>query len=298
MPVEKLDIYCTPYVINIANALKEILIEINIITNVYCRKINNEDIERCRNDKNLFMFLFCPQWVCSDNGRLNKDLRLPYKKYYFYQLEQFDRSDSLHTRTNGIIKMMNNAKHIFDYSKINLEYYTKQPFNLKRKDFSYLIPSIPQAIISENKDIDVLFVGAISRSRRKDILSCIKDNDINLKIVTKCFGTDLTKLISRSKIFLNIRYSNSKILETCRLHEALLSSNTIIVSEKPTHDIEKEYIEMYGNRIRFINQITNDSSQLIKLLKILLSLYDKSKHIEFDTNKINSEIKNTISKTL
>ncbi len=40
MPVEKLDIYCTPYVINIANALKEILIEINIITNVYCIKIN------------------------------------------------------------------------------------------------------------------------------------------------------------------------------------------------------------------------------------------------------------------
>ena len=117
------------------------------------------------------------------------------KKYYFYQLEQFDRSDSLHTRTNGIIKIMNNAKHIFDYSKINLEYYTKQPFNLKRKDFSYLIPSIPKAIISENKDIDVLFVGAISRSRRKEILSCIKDNDIDLKIVTKCFGTDLTKLI-------------------------------------------------------------------------------------------------------
>ena len=58
MLVQKIDIYCTPYVVNIANRLKEILIEININSNLFCRKIEKEDIERCKNDKNLFMFLF------------------------------------------------------------------------------------------------------------------------------------------------------------------------------------------------------------------------------------------------
>jgi len=289
MIVKKLDIYCTPHVVNVANAFKLIFKNLNIETELFCRQINTEDIERCRNNKELYMFLFCPQWVYTPNSGI-----LPINKYFFYQLEQFDKSNSPHIKNDFVKDLMKKSKHIFDYSKINLEYYTKYPLNFNKTKFSYLIPAIPIIEKSLNKDIDVLFVGSLNSNRRQQILSLIKKQNINVTIPNNCYGQDLSKLISRSKIFLNIRFSDSKILETCRLHEALLSNNTFIVSEKPGNDIEKEYIKNYNNRIKFINEITNDCSELIKILKIILSIYDPKKIIEFDIKDINDKIKNTL----
>tara|TARA_Y100000816_G_C26108204_1_gene589892 strand:- start:9400 stop:10302 length:903 start_codon:yes stop_codon:yes gene_type:complete len=290
MIIKYLDIYCTPYVINIANALKELLFNLKINCNLFCRKITSEDIDRCRKNVNLFMFLFCPQWVYSSDSGI-----LPINKYFFYQLEQFDKSNSPHIKNNFVIDLMQKSNHIFDYSKINLEYYTKHPFNLKLKNFSYLIPAIPTFNNNNtNKDIDVLFVGSLNSNRRQQILSIIKKNNINLVVPNNCFGDNLKTLISRSKIFLNIRYSDSKILETCRLHEALMCTNTFIVSEKPANDIEKEYINIYKNRIKFIHEITNDATEVIKIIKVILSIYDNNKTINFDPKEINENIKNTL----
>lgn len=289
--IKEIDIFSTPYVINIANALKELLFNLKINCNLFCRKINKEDIERCKNNKNLYMFLFCPQWVYSPESGI-----LPINKYFFYQLEQFDKSNAPHIKNQFVIDLMKKSNHIFDYSKINLEYYTKHPFNLKKKNFSYLIPAIPTFNNNNNtnKDIDVLFVGSLNSARREQILSIIKKNNINLVVPNNCFGDNLKSVISRSKIFLNIRYSNSKILETCRLHEALMSTNTFIVSEKPANDIEKEYINVYKNRIKFIHEITNDCTELVKIIKVILSIYDNNKNINFDQNEINENIKNTL----
>tara|TARA_B100000780_G_scaffold271312_1_gene232125 strand:+ start:62 stop:955 length:894 start_codon:yes stop_codon:yes gene_type:complete len=292
MNIQIVDIYCTPYVYNIADSLKKILIEMKFICNLFCRQITREDINRCNNNNNLYMFLFCPQWIYKpENAGM-----LPINKYFFYQLEQFDKSNSPHIKNKFVLEMMNNSKHIFDYSKVNLEYYTKYPFNLPKHKFSHLIPAIPDIDNNNNnnKDIDVLFVGSLNSKRRQQILSIIKKENINLTIANNCFGKDLISLISRSKIFLNIRFSDSKILETCRLHEALMSNNTFIVSEKPANDIEKEYIKIYKNRIKFINEITNDCNELIKIIKIILSVYDNSKHIYFDKSEINEKIKNVI----
>ena len=193
---------------------------------------------------------------------------------------------------------MRKANHVFDYSKINLEYYTKHPFNLQKNKFSYLIPAIPKNNINDTKEIDVLFVGSLNSNRRQQIVSVIKKQNINLLILNNCFGNELSNFISKSKIFLNIRFSDSKILETCRLHEALSSSNTFIVSENPVNDIEKEYIKIYKNRVKFINEITNDCSELIKIIKVILSVYDSSKHNYYDTNEITENIKDTLFKCI
>ena len=288
--IKFIDIFCTPYVINIANAFREILIELKIETNLFCRQINNEDIERCRKDKNLYMFLFCPQWIYSyESGTL------PINKYFFYQLEQFDKSNAPHIKSNLVVNLMKNSNHIFDYSKINLDYYTNNPFNFSKLKFSQLIPPIPKFNSSDNKkEIDVLFVGSLKSNRRQQIISILKKNDINIYIPENCFGDELKNLISRAKIFLNIRFSDSKILETCRLHEALMSSNTFIVSENPGNENEKEFIKIYKNRIYFINEITNDCAELVELIKNILSVYDNLKNELFETIEINEIIKNTL----
>ena len=288
MNIHTIDIYCTPYVYNIAYSLKNILIEMKISCNLFCRSITSEDINRCSNNNNLYMFLFCPQWIYNKDSGI-----LPINKYFFYQLEQFDKSNSPHIKNNFVLDLMNKSKHIFDYSTVNLDYYTIAPFNLPKHQFSHLIPAIPDIYNNNKKDIDVLFVGCLN-SRRQQILSIIKQSNINLIIPKNCFGNNLSNLISRSKIFLNIRFSDSKILETCRLHEALMSTNTFIVSEKPASDIEKEYIKIYKNKIKFINEITNDCSELVQMLKIILSDYDNSKHISFDKTEINGKIKNVL----
>ena len=122
-------------------------------------------------------------------------------------------------------------------------------------------------------------------------MSNIQQNNINITIANNCFGENLSNIISRSKIFLNIRYSNSTILETCRLHEALLSYNTYIISEYPGNSLEKEFIKKYKKRIYFIDEIKNNSSQLIKMIKTILSIYDSSKKNYFDKNDLHSLIK-------
>ena len=289
MIIKFIDIFCTLHVINIANAFKEILIELKIETNLFCRQINNEDIERCRKDKNLYMFLFCPQWIYSNNSGT-----LPINKYFFYQLEQFDKSNSPHIKNNLVLNLMKNSNHIFDYSKINLDYYTNYPFNFSKLKFSQLIPAIPKFNSDNKKEIDVLFVGSLNSNRRKQILYILKKNNINIYIPEQCYGKQLTNLISRAKIFLNIRFSDSKILETCRLHEALMSTNTFIVSESPANQYEKEFIKIYKNRIKFINEITNDCGELVKIIKIILSVYDNSKIELFETIEINKIIKDIL----
>jgi hypothetical protein len=286
MLIKIINIFCTPYIYNIANALKSIFEEMNIETNIFCRKIEESDIIQCKNNENLYMFLFCPQWIYS--GDINK---LPKYKYFFYQLEQFDKNNSPHIKNNYVINFMNYSKHIFDYSKINIEYYKNPPFNFTNNKFSLLIPPIPEINKENNKDIDVLFVGSLNSIRRQKILSNIQQNNINITIANNCFGENLSNIISRSKIFLNIRYSNSTILETCRLHEALLSYNTYIISEYPGNSLEKEFIKKYKKRIYFIDEIKNNYSQLIKMIKTILSIYDSSKKNYFDKNDLHSLIK-------
>ena len=91
MNITHIDIFATVYVENIAKSLSKIINELNISTSINIRQITNDDINLCVNDAKRYMFLFCPQWVYPDN--INP---LPRNKYFFYQLEQFDKSNSPH----------------------------------------------------------------------------------------------------------------------------------------------------------------------------------------------------------
>jgi hypothetical protein len=291
MNIKHIDIFSTKYVINIANELAKIINELNIKTEVYNRQITNDDIYLCEQDKNRYMFIFCPQWIYPTN--INS---LPKEKYFFYQLEQFDKSNSSHIYNPFVHLIMKHAKHIFDYSNVNLKYYNEKQINIPRNKTSLLIP--PVVMINGNnqpKIIDILFCGCINNSKRRQfILNSLKMHEINVTIVENIFGNELTDLIKKSKIFLNIRYSDSIILETCRLHEAIMSTDTYIISEKAGSSLD--LIDYYNGRIHFIDIIKNNTQQLVKMIKLILSLYNNKKPIKFNSLPVTENIKANLIK--
>ena len=265
-----IDIFTTKYVINIANMMKILLEKMDYSVTLNVRSINIEDIKIVNQSDDRKMFIFCIQWL------VNKDINLPKNKYIIYQLEQRDQSNDKHINNNFLEKLYSNAYHIFDYSKLNLLFYKNH------SNVSYLLP--PASIYKDklSKKYDVLFCGNINQ-RRNDLLVKIHNMGINLKVVTNVFGENLLKLVSESKILLNIRYSDSKILETCRLHDAIMSKGTYIISEYP--GTKYDDINIYEKRIHFTEF---DHNKIILLIKTILNIYSLKKIDDFDIDKINN----------
>ena len=265
-----IDIFTTKYVINIANMIKVLLEKMDYSVTLNIRNINIEDIQLVNEFEDRKMFILCIQWL------VNKDIILPKDKYIIYQLEQRDQSNDKHINNNFLETLYSNAYHIFDYSKLNLLFYKNQT------NVSYLLP--PASIYKNSfpKKYDLLFCGNIN-PRRNDLLVKIHNMGINLKVVTNVFGENLLKLISESKILLNIRYSDSKILETCRLHDAIMSSGTYIISEYPGSKYDD--INIYEKRIHFTEF---DHNKIIILIKTILNIYPLKKIHELDIHKINN----------
>jgi hypothetical protein len=265
-----IDIFTTKYVINIANMMKILLEKMDYSVTLNVRSINIEDIKIVNQSEDRKMFIFCIQWL------VNKDINLPKNKYIIYQLEQRDQSNDKHINNNFLEKLYSNAYHIFDYSKLNLLFYKNH------SNVSYLLP--PASIYKDklSKKYDVLFCGNINQ-RRNDLLVKIHNMGINLKVVTNVFGENLLKLVSESKILLNIRYSDSKILETCRLHDAIMSKGTYIISEYP--GTKYDDINIYEKRIHFTEF---DHNKIILLIKTILNIYSLKKIDDFDIDKINN----------
>jgi hypothetical protein len=109
-------------------------------------------------------------------------------------------------------------------------------------------------------------------------------------MIFKTHDYHIIQIIKKSKIFLNIRFSNSVILETCRLHEALLLDDLYIISELPGSEIEAECINIYKSKVHFINVISNNTNQLVQTIKIILSIYDNKRPSNFDPTIINTKI--------
>jgi hypothetical protein len=98
----------------------------------------------------------------------------------------------------------------------------------------------------------------------------MRNHGVTVRIISQCFGSALKKAVQRAKVFLNVRFSDSTILETCRLHEALAQRDTHIVSEKP--GVYSDDITIYGVRIHFV-----DKDNVIGLCSTIKSLLTNDK---------------------
>ena len=300
-PIEIIDLFATKYIENIIEALAKLLRETGIEVNVYIRDLTNDDIYKCCNENNRYLFICCPQYFLQiyrgvtypDNLNL-----LPENKYFLYQLEKLDIGSPVYLNEN-IISLVKKSRCTFEYSEVNLLYY---PEECKEKVVQLLPPVVEwnaDANVSETdistsisvKKIDVLFCGR-NTDQRINICQSLRLEGYNVVHVTDIFGKELTELIKKAKIFLNLHHDQSSSLETCRLNEAVTYPDVHIISEK-SDQIELE--KMYQDRVHFIERISGDNYvTLVDKVKELLDGDGGLNIGEFNKKKWNERINERI----
>lgn len=222
--------------------------------------------------------------ICPQNFK-----RFP-KLYIAFQMEQTVNPRWL---TDSYIEILRGAYAVFDYSMINIEYFSADPIISPKL---YYIPiDVCEKLINENKgdnekEYDVLFYGDPYIERRKKYLDKIGEK-FNLKILSDTFGEELYNEMRKAKIVINAHYYENALLETTRLYEALSISDCLIISER-SHD-KKEDIRLEGiidfTKIGDIDEmlshidywLSNDKERSLMVKKNLKTLKSRSNATKF-----------------
>ena len=209
---KKIGIVAVKHTAFVAELLKEALCELGIECQISLKEPKKyEDIP---------YIMICPQ-----------NFRVFPKTYIAFQMEQTVNPRWL---TNEYLEILYNAAAVFDYSKVNIEYFSRDE-KLKNKLFYIPIDILKERLNklkpSQNKPYDVLFYGDPYIDRRKEFLDKIGEK-FNLKILSNTFGEALYNELNKAKIIVNIHYYENALLETTRLYEALSFSDCLIISEQ------------------------------------------------------------------
>ncbi len=237
----RIDIVAIKHTHYIAELLRGILISAGIVCNIHLSEpAIYEDIP---------YIMICPQ-----NFK-----RFP-KAYIAFQMEQTINPRWL---TDEYIKILHNAYAVFDYSMMNIEYFSSDPIlapKLYYMPIDVCAEKLSENKINEQKEYDVLFYGDPYIERRQEILEKIKEK-FNLRILSDTFGEELYSEMRKAKIIINAHYYENALLETTRLYEALTLSDCLIISER-SHDKREE--ERCENIIDF-TQIGNIEQMLTRI---------------------------------
>lgn len=309
--MKKIILLTTNYTLFCANTLLEYFKSLNIETLLI---INNKlecYVLNYLNEENSYIFLIGINHIQNINN-LNLSDKL-INKFIIYQIEQLNQNNFVYNKlSNNVINIMKKCHKLFDYSKVNINYY---PEDL-RENIKLLTPLIrtnnllnnenielfSKEFVNNNinnkeenyeKNITILFIGTLNERRRK-ILDFLEEynilNSLNYKIVvvSKVFKDELIELIKKSEIVINLHYYNNALLEVFRIHE-LLGYNCKILSEKLNNNEEFELIEKYGKVISFFPIINENLSNINEMYEII------NKNLK---NKINYNNRNNFIKEL
>ena len=161
-----------------------------------------------------------------------------------YNFEQFDtKSDWFSSDYVSLLK----SKPYWDYSTANIAAMKKAypeaqathvPFAYAPVlDYSYVRRDVFRV---KRKDIDVLFFGSMN-DRRAKIIGELTSMGLNVQAVFGVYGPELSVLIHRSKLVLNMHYYDSSVFEAVRVIP-LLASRVAVVSEKSVDDDDYKYL--------------------------------------------------------
>ncbi|TWO81635.1 hypothetical protein CBW56_02685 [Denitratisoma oestradiolicum] len=105
-------------------------------------------------------------------------------------------------------------------------------------------PGLERVPNNQEKDIDVLFYGALNH-HREAALNRIAGTGVRLGIYNQVFGRELDTLIARSRLVLNIHYYPTGLLETMRI-SYLLANGKAVLSER---SIRSEIPDIYESAV-------------------------------------------------
>lgn len=245
-------IVTTRWGIKIAESLKNMLEEFGYKTSIIIDSISNEILKNNKTRPNeYFIILF---------SHLVSKMPEP-NKYIIYQLEQKRQSMLI---TQKVLNNISNSLITWDYSNENIANFDIQ-YN---KKIVFQPISIINNIQESNFAIkyDLLFFG-VNCARRTNILNYLKRKKYNIFITNSIFGENLYKIITQSKIILNLHVYEDAILEIARLNE-VLPFNKLIISELPC-DGDYENKNFYQDKIVFCDVISKNLSNISKLTNLI-----------------------------
>lgn len=123
---------------------------------------------------------------------------------------------------------------VVDFSKKNIEWLASKGIEAIYMPYGFDTQNIkPQ--LNVEKDIDVLFIGSMHFDRRINVVSKLQRMGLNIVVAKDTYGAALDRLISRSKVHLNMHHAEGQPLETVRVNQ-LLSMGCSVVSERGSDD--------------------------------------------------------------
>jgi hypothetical protein len=245
-------IVTTQWGIKIAESLQNMLEELGYITSIIKDSISNEILTNNKTRPNEYFIILFSHLVP----------KMPESnKYIIYQLEQKRQSKFI---TQTVLNNISNSLIAWDYSNENIAQFAEpyknkivfQPISIIKKCQEYNLPI----------KYDILFFGS-NCTRRKNILKYIKNKNYNIFITNKIFGDKLYKLITQSKIILNLHVYEDAILEVARLNE-VLAFNKVIISELPCDEdnINKNF---YQDKVIYCEVIQSNLSNINNLTYLI-----------------------------
>ena len=171
------------------------------------------------------------------------------KKFNFgYIILNSEQQDSIFFKNKFYLQLIK-LNVVFDYSNKNID-FLKSSFNIKTYSyffFEFIKYTLPDEE-KPTKEFDIVFVGTKNELRDKlfykltnkfPYLNIYFDFDWSYKS-----SEDLTKLLLKSKVVLNIPYYENNTLETHRINKAI-SCDCDVISYKSKDDDANEFYKDY-----------------------------------------------------
>ncbi len=218
----RVGIIVTEHTLYIANIINDCLAKCGLKGEIHINSVDSyEDIP---------YIIICPQFL-KEFPRL-------------YTVVQMEQTVSTRWMTPEYLNILRNAYAVFDYSMVNINYFSKDP-SIASKLY-YLPIDVSRKPIAEvyngEKEYDVLFYGSPYIERREKMLNRLKEK-YNVKIICDKFGPDLYAEMQKAKVVINIHYYANALLETTRIYETLSVGSSIVVSERSSDPEEEKRLE-------------------------------------------------------
>jgi hypothetical protein len=131
---------------------------------------------------------------------------------------------------------------VWDYSKENSSILMKYGVRVSAILPICYYPGLKRIENSNEKDIDVLFIGSINE-RRKRIINDLKKLGLNSYFAFGVYESERDNLISRSKILLNMHSYKAQILEQVRISYYLANSIAVLSEYSNDFKTDREWSE-------------------------------------------------------
>ncbi|KAK9832609.1 hypothetical protein WJX81_003413 [Elliptochloris bilobata] len=158
-------------------------------------------------------------------------------------------------------EVFRNAVEVWDYSQRHIAQW-RQRFSDGNVPFRYVpfawFPA-PQ-VNHTRKDIDILFYGwLLPNSHREQTIRALEAHGLAIKVANvDTFEEGLTELLLRTRIVLNIHFYQARVLEMCRIMEAV-SLGALVVTER---GVDHTLDDLWADKVAFAEGVDELADRL------------------------------------